>query len=52
MDTLMMIGLAMAFTAGTAFGTCLMYFGGLIIEWRIDKQFEEQEKRAWTDGRS
>ena len=46
MDTLTMIGLGMAFTLGTFFGTCLMYFGGLIIEWKIDRQFEKQEERA------
>ena len=44
MDSLTFIGIVAAFVAGTAFGTCLMYFGGLIIEWQVDKAFEQKEE--------
>lgn len=28
----------MYFTLGTIFGLCLMYFGGLVIDWMIERR--------------
>lgn len=43
MDSLTFIGIVAAFTAGAGFGAAVMYYGRLIIEWEVDKAFEEDD---------
>lgn len=46
MDSLTFIGIVAAFTAGAGFGAAVMYFGRLIIEWQVERQFEEEEEKT------
>ena len=38
MDALEVLGHILFFTIGTCFGAALMYFGGLIIDWKEDRR--------------
>lgn len=44
MDTLSFFGACLFFLLGAAFGFCTMYFGMLIIEWRIDHAWDSKKE--------